>query len=839
MRIIDHSGELARLYYNGTKTDKPKYRLAEACCIDVLARNPNDPVANYIYGLLYLYGHGIRKNIELAQSYFLNALNNDHPHARLALLRAKVLQLFKNDKSPDAWSELAESYMLSSAEDSSDCLNALCCFQEAIRINPHHRAANFNLGKIYLYGWGIDVDIESAKRFFAAANAQGCGDSQTILVFIDELACASKAEAIVKWYDRGSWCWEQEKYQEAKFCFEQVIKLDSNHVHANYKLGLFYFSINKEYSKAGIYFDKSDKNGHPEAKNMSIRTRLYAKYRIPNFKQWNDEGRLFWGNKEYDQARYCFEESLRLNPQYANANSNLGCVYFYGCGADRNLQEARRYFEVAKAHGSEHACEKLVKIRMYLEKDRPTADDWYRLASEYYSNDPACDEVLICLTEANYLDDKHPDVNYLLGCILYYGHGRDRDFHNAKRYFLVAAESGLVKAQSMYQMAELCSNNINDGPNVWYQRGVSYHQDGVAQLASHCFEMAASQNHTYAKLMHLQVMLGEHFNDHAKAEEILSPYFSYEQGDICLTENRKKVLENHIKQIISRNSRVILSLDIDDTIIFGQSRPEDIKVNLKLVDYIADLLQKYGVQNFEFQIVTARKPDVSQQLLRIHVNIAEAQSAFFRALRNQLRSIGVDNFEDRHPMVPDEHVYCLGALGGKYTQLRYMNVTKVVFHQELTGDALDAHIQNQRARFAEDYQVDFASIKVRRLNAAECQYLNKQQVMRDILTADRFFRTIHFDDRCEHVVEVEGVEQTIGVPVWSLCEVNQSKIIDWLVSDIKNACLRPREEITPRSAARFFSPSQPAFEDGGAAYAPGSQQAFEDSGAAYAPGVVL
>jgi TPR repeat protein len=766
--------------------------------------------------LLFLYGHGVPKNLLLAQSYFERALEGNHPHARLALLRAKILLRNKNDKSADNWSELGQSYIQSLV--AADYLHALCCFEEAVRINSRHITANANLGKMYFCGYGVNADLEKAKKYLTVASVQGCDDSQTILALIKGFPGMSKTEAIPKWYERGCQCWEQKKHQEAKFCFEQIATLDSDHIHANYNLGILYFSVDKNYSRAKEYFDKSDQNGHPEARNMSIKAGLYKKHGVLNFKQWNDAGCRLWGEAKYDDARYCFEESLKLNPKYASANSNLGNVYFYGRGADRDLQAAKKYFEVAKAYGLKVACEKLVKIKMYSEKDKPAADDWYRLASEYYSNDPVCDEVTICLTEANRLDDKHPDVNYLVGCILYYGHGRDKDFENAKRHFLVAAESGLVKAQEMLEMIELCLENIDLSGDEWYAKGISYHQHGRNQLAFYCFEQAASHQHAHAKLMQLQMTLSEHRND-IDAQEILSPYFGYQSGDICLTENQKRVLEDYILKSISRSERVILSLDVDDTIIFNQSTKENIIVNIRLVHYIAHLLATYGVENFEFQILTARKPDPSPELVRIHASISEAKSAFFAALCEQLRSMSIDDFEDHHLTVPDEHVYCLGALIGKYTQLSYDNARAFVFHENLTGDALHAYIENERAKFAEHHRVDAMNIEVKALSTRECQLLNKQMVMRDIFPRDRFFRIIHFDDRFEHVTEVPGVPQTAGIPLWSPCKATQSYIIDLIIEDIKQSYLCERQKNTAQSPCFFKTPQE--CEASGAAYAPG------------------
>ncbi len=106
----------------------------------------------------------------------------------------------------------------------------------------------------------------------------------------------------------------------------------------------------------------------------------------------------------------------------------LGRMYYYGNGVDRDTLEAIRWYRMAAEHGHPVA-QNLLGNRYYygegVDKDYVEAVKWYRLAAE----------------------QGYPEAQNLLGNRYYYGEGVDKDYVEAVRWYRLAAEQGYAGAQ--------------------------------------------------------------------------------------------------------------------------------------------------------------------------------------------------------------------------------------------------------------------------------------------------------------------------------------------------------------------------------------------------------
>ena len=110
---------------------------------------------------------------------------------------------------------------------------------------------------------------------------------------------------------------------------------------AEYNLGLFYdygLGVEENKSTAAEFFLKAAKKGHDRAQ---------CEFGYILYSERNDyEGAMKWYQKAAAQG-------------YAQAEYNIGILYFYGVGVERDEAKAREWFERAAARGLELAQERL------------------------------------------------------------------------------------------------------------------------------------------------------------------------------------------------------------------------------------------------------------------------------------------------------------------------------------------------------------------------------------------------------------------------------------------------------------------------------------------------
>jgi len=138
---------------------------------------------------------------------------------------------------------------------------------------------------------------------------------------------------------------------------------------------------------------------------------------------------------------------------------DLGSMYEYGEGVDKNHEKAVHYYLKAAEKG--YAGAQCNLGYMYnngrgVKLDRVKAVDYYKLASA----------------------QNHVRAQYNLGYLFKYGYGVDRDYKQAVYYYRKSAEQGYTKAQ----------HNLG----FMYSNGYGVEKD--KKMAAHYYKLAADQN---------------------------------------------------------------------------------------------------------------------------------------------------------------------------------------------------------------------------------------------------------------------------------------------------------------------------------------------------------
>ena len=114
------------------------------------------------------------------------------------------------------------------------------------------------------------------------------------------------------------------EYQKAKSCYEKAIELNPNLVEAHNNRGNIFREL-KDFEKAKDCYEKAIELN-------------------PSFVEaHNNLGRVFQKLGDHQKAKGCYEKAIEINPNYANAHNNLG-VIFKELGEN---QKAKGYFKKA------------------------------------------------------------------------------------------------------------------------------------------------------------------------------------------------------------------------------------------------------------------------------------------------------------------------------------------------------------------------------------------------------------------------------------------------------------------------------------------------------------
>jgi TPR repeat protein len=249
-----------------------------------------------------------------------------------------------------------------------------------------HADAQFNLGVMYAYGEGVPQDHAEALRWFRLAAEQGDAKAQFNLgVMYDEGEGVPQdhAEAL-RWF---------------RLAAEQGV------AEAQFNLGVMYHKgegVPQDHAEALRWFRLAAEQGHAKAQfNLGV---MYDK----------GEG------VPQDHAEALRWYRLAAEQGHANAQFNLGVMYHKGEGVPQDHAEALRWYRLAAEQGDADAQVRLGMMYHNGEgvpQDHAEALRWFRLAAE----------------------QGHAFAMALLGLMYEFGAGVRRDLVEAHKWYNLAA----------------------------------------------------------------------------------------------------------------------------------------------------------------------------------------------------------------------------------------------------------------------------------------------------------------------------------------------------------------------------------------------------------------
>lgn len=186
-----------------------------------------------------------------------------------------------------------------------------------------NRYAQENLGKMYVYGEGVDKNYVKAVFWFKKSANQGLARAQFNLAMM-----YSQGKGVAKDYDIAANWFKKAKQQ--------------GHQRARTKLGVMYKygkGVKKNYAEAAILLKESAEQGHAE-----------AQYQL---------GNIFVNYGEEDKAVYWYRKAADSN--YSWAQVSLAEAYLMGYGVPRNKKKAIMWMRRSDALGNRIATKMLVK----------------------------------------------------------------------------------------------------------------------------------------------------------------------------------------------------------------------------------------------------------------------------------------------------------------------------------------------------------------------------------------------------------------------------------------------------------------------------------------------
>lgn len=305
----------AYIYEDRKEYDKALYWLEKLIKIESPMKNSG---LNRM-GLFYFRGNGVEKDKEQAEKYFLESskMGNEYADYNLGLLYAEQK---KYTDSEYRYRKAAEK---------------------------QHDGAMNNLGRIYLYGFGIEADYGEAVKWFKEAAKRGNKPAS---------------------YNLGICCYYVEKnLRTAMTWFEKCMEQRWDYVYALlgriYKEGRY---ISQSYTKAVEYFRQGAEKNYSE----SI-CELGIMYR---------DG--LGVEQDYAKAIECFERTIQKN--FGMGYACLGTMYAWGCGVQKDRVHAEELFQ--KALNKNNKFGKYVCAECWLdlndEKKDYAIDILFELAAE-------------------------------------------------------------------------------------------------------------------------------------------------------------------------------------------------------------------------------------------------------------------------------------------------------------------------------------------------------------------------------------------------------------------------------------------------------------------------
>jgi TPR repeat protein len=336
-----------------------------------------------------------------------------------------------------------------------------------------HALAQYNLGRMYEFGHGVDVNYKKAIELYEKAAEQGDADAQCNLGVM---------------YDLGHGM--DVNYQKAVEWFEKAA--EQGDADAQNNLGVMYLNghgVDQSDSMAMRWFVKAAAQGDKDAQKeidqiLAERRASSASAAAKEQKQQKmyDDGLVIylpimqrvqqgdgsWGPLKRRQQRQ-MDKVVRLwegaaEQGHASAQCNLGVMYKNGHGVDVNYKKAIKWYEKAAKQGyvdAQYNLGAMYENGQGVDVNYKKAIEWYEKAAEQGDADAQNNLGVIYKegqgVDVNYkkaidwyekaAEQGHADAQYNLALMYMNGQGLDQSDSMAMRWFASAAAQGDKEAQ--------------------------------------------------------------------------------------------------------------------------------------------------------------------------------------------------------------------------------------------------------------------------------------------------------------------------------------------------------------------------------------------------------
>lgn len=347
----DHWNSLGVKYHRGEEGRPQNDVKARICYEKALKLESNHPYANYNMAEACYRGDGLNKDIKRAKIHYQKFTSQEDEEYEY--VQKKILEIEMEEHhwtTADDWYLLGEKYRTATDGRPQDFLKARICYEKAVTLKQNHPLANYWLGWMHDHEKGINKktltthDIARTVIFFTAGVVGKIVEevSTTAAAVVYNSYTPSRVKNTSTAYDMPP-----PKGMLDAAGKGTVIPSDLR----------FHPSYHRE--KAKTCYMRSAQGGHDEAQ-LRLSELEVAENNLTTASEWNALGVNYYkAANGHLKARLCFEKALTLQPDHAEANYNVGQIYYHELGAKKDIQKARVHFRNAMAKDDKDAYRQL------------------------------------------------------------------------------------------------------------------------------------------------------------------------------------------------------------------------------------------------------------------------------------------------------------------------------------------------------------------------------------------------------------------------------------------------------------------------------------------------
>ena len=374
--------------------------------------------------------------------------------------------------------------------------------------NPNYQ---YELGKLYENGFGIEKDYEKSYEWYSKSAKQGNKEAEkSSIEVLKTLALQGESkyqyelgtmyengfevekdyEKAYEWYSKSANQGNEEAQKSAIKILKELAQQGLTDY--QYELGMLYenglmlkaFVIEVDYETAYVLYKESAKQGNKEAEEAL--KRIEKKLEDKNVQY--DIGIKYCQKEEYKKAFEWLEKSAKQGEP--NAQYGLGTMYENGFGVEKDYEKAYEWYSKSAVKGNKEAIKSSIKVlkelaqqgksnyqyelgKLYekgsrvgnIEKDYEKTYEWYSKSAKQGNKE--AEEALKRIEEK--LEDKN--IEYEIG-IKYYN---KQEYKKAFEWLEKSAKQGNAEAQNLLGIMYEKGFGVKldyEKAHMWYSKSI-------------------------------------------------------------------------------------------------------------------------------------------------------------------------------------------------------------------------------------------------------------------------------------------------------------------------------------------------------------------------------